>query len=111
MTRMLTTSRSALSLDRVEADRLIVALERNASVTELAAARRLVAAARRGYLPTDGAALARRCLKAEGNGTRLSFTHRAMGLIPQELREGMPQGWEHGINRIKELAERNAKRR
>src|SRR3954463_15554462 len=50
-------------------------------------------------------------LKAEGGGTRLSFAHRAMGLIPQELREGMPQGWEHGINRIKELAERNAKRR
>ena len=50
-------------------------------------------------------------LKAEGAGTRLSLTHRAMGLIPQELREGMPQGWEHGIQRIKELAERKAKRR
>src|SRR4051794_17306935 len=70
MTRML-TSRSSVSLDRVEADRLIVALERNVSVTELGAARRLVAAARRGYLPTDGAALARRCLKAEGNAPAL----------------------------------------
>src|SRR5262245_31140173 len=50
-------------------------------------------------------------LKAEGNGTRLSFTHRAMGLIPQEMRDGMPDGWEHGINRIKEVAERSAKRR
>jgi hypothetical protein len=50
-------------------------------------------------------------LKAEGNGTRLSFTHRAMGLIPLEHREGMPAGWEHGLNRIKEVAERNAKGR
>jgi uncharacterized protein YndB with AHSA1/START domain len=50
-------------------------------------------------------------LKAEGNGTRLTFTHRAMGLIPQEHRDGMPEGWEHAINRIKELAERNAKQR
>jgi uncharacterized protein YndB with AHSA1/START domain len=50
-------------------------------------------------------------LKAEGNGTRLTLTHRAMGLIPQDHREGMPQGWEHGINRIKEIAERKANRR
>jgi hypothetical protein len=49
-------------------------------------------------------------LTAEGNGTRLSLMHRAMGLIPQEHRDGMPQGWEHGINRIKEVAERKAKR-
>jgi uncharacterized protein YndB with AHSA1/START domain len=48
-------------------------------------------------------------LKAEGAGTRLSFVHRAMGLIPQEHRDGMPQGWEHGLNRIKEVAERKAK--
>jgi uncharacterized protein YndB with AHSA1/START domain len=47
-------------------------------------------------------------LTAEGNGTRLSFIHRAMGLIPQEHREGMPQGWEHALNRVKEIAERNA---
>ena len=49
-------------------------------------------------------------LKAEGNGTRLSFCHRAMGLIPQEHRDGMPEGWEHGLKRIKEIAERKAKR-
>lgn len=50
-------------------------------------------------------------LKAEGNGTRLALIHRAMGLIPQDFLDGMPKGWEHGINRIKELAERNAKRK
>jgi uncharacterized protein YndB with AHSA1/START domain len=48
-------------------------------------------------------------LKPEANGTRLSLTHRALGLIPQEHREGMPAGWEHGINRIKAVAEREAK--
>ena len=45
-------------------------------------------------------------LKAEGNGTRLALIHRAMGLIPPEHREGMPEGWEHGLKRIRELAER-----
>ncbi len=50
-------------------------------------------------------------LTAEGSSTRLSLIHRAMGLLPQELREGMPQGWEHGVNRIKLIAERNAKRK
>ena len=50
-------------------------------------------------------------LIAEGNGTRLVFTHRALGLIPQEMRDGMPEGWDHGLNRVKIVAERNAKRR
>lgn len=47
-------------------------------------------------------------LKAEGGGTRLTFHHRAMGLIPAEFRDGMPEGWAHGLNRIRELAERKA---
>ena len=50
-------------------------------------------------------------LTAEGDGTRLTLVHRSMGLLPPELREGMPKGWEHGINRIKEVAERKAKGR
>jgi uncharacterized protein YndB with AHSA1/START domain len=49
-------------------------------------------------------------LKAEGNGTRLTLHHRAMGTIPQDHRDGMPDGWQHAVNRIKEVAERNAKR-
>ncbi len=48
-------------------------------------------------------------LKAEGAGTRLVLTHRAMGLIPQQHRDGMPEGWAHGLNRVKQVAERNAK--
>lgn len=44
-------------------------------------------------------------LTAEGNGTRLTLTHRALGLMPQEHREGMPDGWAHGLKRVKEIAE------
>lgn len=45
-------------------------------------------------------------LKAEGDGTRLTITHRAMGLIPPDHVEGVGQGWEHGLKRIRELAQR-----
>ncbi len=50
-------------------------------------------------------------LKAEGHGTRLSLIHRAIGLIPQEHRDGMPEGWEQGLKRIKEIGELKAKNR
>ncbi len=50
-------------------------------------------------------------LTAEEGGTRLAFVHRAMGLIPQDFREGMPDGWAHGLKRIKELAEQRAGQR
>jgi uncharacterized protein YndB with AHSA1/START domain len=44
-------------------------------------------------------------LTPEGKGTRLKFTHKAMGLIPQEHRDGMPEGWEFMLKRIRERAE------
>ena len=47
-------------------------------------------------------------LTAEGNGTRLTLLHRAMGLLLPAHRDGMPKGWEHRLNRIRELAERKA---
>ena len=50
-------------------------------------------------------------LAAEGNGTRLTLVHRALGLIPPEHRTGMPEGWAHGLNRVKEVAERLAGKR
>lgn len=50
-------------------------------------------------------------LKAEGSGTRLTLVHRGMGFIPAEFKDGMPKGWEHGVQRIKEVAERKAQRR
>jgi uncharacterized protein YndB with AHSA1/START domain len=43
-------------------------------------------------------------LKAEGGGTRLTLLHRAVGLIIPEHRDGMPEGWEHGVSRIKMIA-------
>ena len=45
-------------------------------------------------------------LKAEGGVTRLVFLHRAMGWILPEHRDGLPKGWEHWLERIRELAER-----
>jgi len=45
-------------------------------------------------------------LTAEGDVTRLRLTHKAIGLIPQEVREGAGMGWDHGFERIREIAER-----
>ncbi|MAY74252.1 MAG: ATPase [Phycisphaerae bacterium] len=47
-------------------------------------------------------------LKPEAEGTRVSLVHTAMGLIPQDFRDGMPDGWEHGLSRVKLIAERKA---
>jgi len=49
-------------------------------------------------------------LKAEGGGTRLTFLHRAMGFILPEHRDGMPEGWEYGLKRIRDIAERRARK-
>lgn len=54
-------------------------------------------------------------LTAENNGTRLTLVHRGMGIYPddmyQRLKDGMPDGWMHGINRIKQVAEHKAQRK
>jgi uncharacterized protein YndB with AHSA1/START domain len=52
-------------------------------------------------------------LKAEGNGTRLTLVHRAMGLFAKEHSdsEGWSKGWDHGIGRVKLVAERKAQSR
>ena len=42
-------------------------------------------------------------LTADGDGTRLKFTHRAMGPIPDEVRERR-QGWDYSLKRIAEIA-------
>lgn len=44
-------------------------------------------------------------LTAEGQQTRLAFTHRALGLIPDDHRQGVVTGWEHGLKRIQQLAQ------
>jgi hypothetical protein len=43
-------------------------------------------------------------LTAEGDVTRLKFTHRAMGPIPDEFRENVGMGWDYGLNRIAAIA-------
>ncbi len=47
-------------------------------------------------------------LTSHGSGTRLAFTHRAIGHIIAEHRDGMPQGWAHDMQKIREAAERRA---
>jgi hypothetical protein len=49
-------------------------------------------------------------LKAEGSATRLVFLHRAMGLILPEHRDGLPEGWQYWLERIRELAERKQRK-
>jgi uncharacterized protein YndB with AHSA1/START domain len=49
-------------------------------------------------------------LKAEGGMTRLTFLHRALGPILAEHRDGMPQGWGNGLERVRKLAESKAQK-
>lgn len=48
-------------------------------------------------------------LVPENGGTRLKLVHRAMGLILPEHHEGVHEGWEYELNKIREAAERKAK--
>jgi hypothetical protein len=43
-------------------------------------------------------------LTAEGAATRLKLTHTAIGLILPEHSEGVSEGWQCGLNRIREIA-------
>ena len=47
-------------------------------------------------------------LKPEASGVRLTPVHRAMGPITAEHRESVHGGWEHGLGRVKLVAERKA---
>ena len=44
-------------------------------------------------------------LTEEGGLTRLAFVHRAIGLLLPEHRDGLSEGWEYWLQRIRELAE------
>ncbi len=48
-------------------------------------------------------------LKAEGETTRLIFTHTAVGLIPQEHRDGVQKGWGEFLKKIRTESESRAK--
>lgn len=47
-------------------------------------------------------------LSGEGSGTKITLTHRAMGLIPEDHREGVKKGWDHKLSRVAEIAKRRA---
>jgi len=46
----------------------------------------------------------------QSGDTLLRLTHRAIGLIPTEHAEGVHVGWEHGLGRVRLIAERRARR-
>jgi hypothetical protein len=48
-------------------------------------------------------------LTPEGAGTRLTLTHRAMGAISDEHRDGFHKGWDHAIGRVRNAAERKTR--
>lgn len=47
-------------------------------------------------------------LAAEGSRTRLKLAHNAIGLISDEHRTGVHEGWEYELGKIKEAAEGRA---
>jgi uncharacterized protein YndB with AHSA1/START domain len=50
-------------------------------------------------------------LTADGVGTRLQLTHRAIGIIDEQHREGLSKGFEFWVKRMKDLAESRASKR
>jgi len=44
-------------------------------------------------------------LEESDGGTRLHFRHRALGLIEEEHREGLVEGWNKMFDRIKKVSE------
>ncbi len=50
-----------------------------------------------------------RLTRVEG-GTLITFVHSAMGLIPDEVRKGMGDGWSYSHERIKQAAERASRK-
>ena len=50
-------------------------------------------------------------LTADGATTRLQLTHRAMGIIDEQHRDGLSKGFEFWVQRMKYLAENRANKR
>lgn len=48
-------------------------------------------------------------LVEEGKGTRLTLTHKAIGLLDPEQLKGVNKGWEYKLNKIAEHAARRVK--
>jgi hypothetical protein len=50
-------------------------------------------------------------LTADGATTRLQLTHRAMGIIEEQHRDGLSKGFEFWVKRMKQLAEDRVSKR
>lgn len=50
-------------------------------------------------------------LVADGIGTKLKLVHRAVGEISTEHGEGVDEGWNYSVNRIRHIAEMRQKSR
>ena len=48
-------------------------------------------------------------LSEMNGGTLIKFHHQALGVIQQEHRRGIGQGWEHILSRVRERAETRAR--
>lgn len=48
-------------------------------------------------------------LTAEGAGTKLKLTHRALGEIPADHRAGVGEGWSFKLDRVRQIAESYSK--
>lgn len=48
-------------------------------------------------------------LAEENGGTTLKLVHKAMGQIPDDFREGMGEGWDYTLDRVRQIAERRRK--
>lgn len=47
-------------------------------------------------------------LRESNGGTLLQLTHQALGHIAPDVFEGVHMGWDHGLKRVREIAERRA---
>ncbi len=45
-------------------------------------------------------------LAPEGDATRVTLRHRAIGLLPKEHREGVKEGWDEVLGKVKKAAEK-----
>ena len=52
-----------------------------------------------------------RLTPAGDGGTRLKITHRAFGLMPGDFMKGVEEGWGHGLQRIRDIAQRRKRER
>lgn len=48
-------------------------------------------------------------LTEQGESTRLTIRHHAFGHIPQEHLDGVSHGWQHALDRIREIAASRSK--